>query len=193
MVEAGRSERVAIARWSVPIAVGLVVVTGVIVAGWIVALLGASGTKERVTLGVLTALFALPFLLVVRRVPRMLVGMGVEVDAEGLRPFDGRRSTLIPWSDVAGVGFGFDMVSRHGIRRPSAAAFEIYLRHADDAARYPGLRSDWRPAAAPADDLSAGCFTYRLAAASDSSADQLEAAVRQYRPDLWTGPFTHDG
>lgn len=179
-----------IARWSVPLVIGLVVVTGGLLAGWLVAFLDASGVKERVTLGVGTLLFALPFLVVVRRVPPMLRGMGVEVDAEGVRPFDGRRSTLIPWSDIAGVGLGSDMVSRYGIKRPSAPAFEIYVRHTDAAARYPGLRSDWRPVRPPAEDLSAGCFSYRLSA-SATTAEQLEAAVRRHQPDLWRGPFVH--
>jgi hypothetical protein len=142
-------------------------------------------------LGVLAALLALPFLVVVRRVPAMLRGMGVEVDGEGVRPFDGRRSTLVQWSDIAGVGFGSDVVYRYGTKRPSVPAFEVYLRHADDAARFPGLRSDWRTARAPAEDLSAGCFSYRLSG-SGTTAERLEAAVRRHRPELWRGPFVHD-
>ena len=190
MADAGRGERVVIARWGVATAVGLVAVTAGMLAGCLVALLGASGVKERVTLGVLTALFAIPFLVVGRRVPPMLRGMGVEVDAEGIRPFDGRRSTPIPWSALAGVGFGSDLVSRHGTKRPSMPAFEIYLRHSDDAVRYPGLRSDWRPVPPPAEDLSAGCFSYRLSGFGPA-AEQLESAVRRHRPDLWRGPFVH--
>jgi len=172
-------------------ATGLVVVSGGVFAAGLVVFLGASGTKERVTLGVLTALSALPFLFVVRRVPPMLHGMGVEVDSEGVRPFDGRRSTPIPWSAISGVGFGSDVVSRHGSKRPSVAAFEIYLSHADDAVGYPGLRSDWRPVRAPAEDMSAGCFSYRLSG-FDAAGERLEAAVRRHRPDLWRGPFAHD-
>ena len=191
VVDAGPGERVVIARWSVPMTIGLVAVTGGILAGWLVAFLGASGVKEGVTLGVLAALLALPFLVVVRRVPPMLRGMGIEVGDEGVGPFDGRHSTLIPWADIAGVGFGSDMVSRYGTKRPSAPAFEIYLRHTDAAARYPGLRSDWRPVRPPAEDLSAGCFSYRLSA-SATTAEQLEAAVRRHQPDLWRGPFVHD-
>jgi hypothetical protein len=172
-------------------AIGLVVVTGAIFAVGLVAFVGASGVKERVTMGVLAALLAVPFLVVVRRVPPMLRGMGVEVDGEGVRPFDGRRSTLVPWPDIAGVGFGSDLVHRNGTKRPSAPAFEIYLRHADDADRFPSLRSDWRTVHAPAEDLSAGCFSYRLAT-SGPAGEQLEAAVRRHRPDLWCGPFLHD-
>jgi len=172
-------------------AIGLVVATGVIFAGGLVAFLGASGVKERVTLGVVAAVLAVPFLLVARRVPSMLRGMGIEVDGEGVRPFDGRRSTLVPWTDIAGVGFGSDMVHRYGTKRPSAPAFEIYLRHAGEADRFPGLRSDWRPVQAPAEELSAGCFSYRLAA-SGPVGEQLEAAVRRHQPDLWRGPFVHD-
>jgi hypothetical protein len=83
-------------------------------------------------------------------------------------------------------------VSRHGTKEPSAPAFEIYLRPGvDGLASYPGLRRDWQPVKAPADDLSAGCFTYRLAVGS-AAAEQLEAAVVKHRPGLWRGPFVHD-
>jgi hypothetical protein len=193
MAEVGRGERerVVVAEWSWAMAIGLVAVTGGIFAGGLVAFVGASGAKERVTLGVVAAVLAVPFLVVVRRVPPMLRGMGVEVDGEGVRPFDGRRSTLVPWPDIAGVGFGSDMVHRYGTKRPSVPAFEIYLRHAGDADRFPGLRSDWRTVQAPAEDLSAGCFSYRLSG-SGSTAEQLEAAVRGHRPELWRGSFVHD-
>jgi hypothetical protein len=142
MAEAGRGERVVIARWSAAMAIGLVVVTGGIVAAGLVALLGASGAKERMVLGPVAVALALPFLVVVVRVPPMIRGMGVEVDAGGIRPFDGRRSTLVPWSAVAAVGLGCDLISRHGTKRPSAPAFEIYLHPAEGAARYRDLRSD---------------------------------------------------
>jgi hypothetical protein len=194
VVDEGRGERIVIARWGVPMAVGLVVVTGAVFAGGLALVVGASGTKERVTSAVLAALLAVPFVVVARRAPRMLRGMGLEIDGEGVRPFDGGRSTLIPWSAVEAVGFGSDMVSRHGTKRLSVAAFEVYLGPGGDPASYPGLRADWRPVRPPAEDLSAGCFSYRLAAPAGRNglADQLEAAVRRHRPDLWRGPFVHD-
>lgn len=190
-----QGERVVVARWSVPMAVGLLVVTGAVLGGGLALLVGASGVKERVVLGVLAVLLALPFLVVARRVPPMLRGMGVEVGPDGVRPFDGRRSTLIPWSDIAAVGFGSDLISHRGTKRPSAPALEIYLHPgpdpADAAARYPELRPDWRPVRPPAGDLSAGCFSYRLSPHAPA-AGRLEAAIRHHRPDLFQGPFTHD-
>jgi hypothetical protein len=177
-------------------ATGLVVVTGGICAAGLAAFLGASGVKERVVLGVVATLCALPLAIVVLRVPAMVRGTGIEIDADGVRPFDGRRSALVPWSAIGAVGLGSDLVSLHGTKRPSVPAFEIYLRHADidpddAAAGYPDLRSDWQAVGSPADGLSAGCFSYRLVAATPT-ASHLEAAVCRRRPELWHGTVTHD-
>lgn len=172
-------------------AVGLLVVCGgFVAAGW-AAFVGASGTKEQVVLGILALAVVVPFAFLVRRALAMVTGMGIEVDAQGVRPSDGRRSTLIPWAAIAAVGVGSDLVSRYGIKRPSVPAFEIYLHAADGPASYPGLRRDWQPVQPPADGLSAGCFSYRLTTGS-RAANQLEAAVGHHRPDLWHAPVVHD-
>jgi hypothetical protein len=86
--------------------VGLVLGGGTLMGACVAAVLGASGTKERVALGVLAAALAVPFVWVTRRALAMAGGMGVDVDTQGVRrsTSGGRNWCRGPTSPLPGSG-----------------------------------------------------------------------------------------
>lgn len=184
-------DRIVFTRWTPGLASFMVVFTALL---WVVPLVEAfragDDRGERILLGVAAALLAIPFLWVCRRLPKTLRGMGIEVDAGGVHPFDGTRTDTIAWHEIAAVGFG----ARTGtFRRASTRALtglEIYLTDAALTAGHPGLDNDWQDLTPPAPGLSAGCYRFTVSPYGPA-AQQVERAVRRFRPHLWRGPFVH--
>ena len=160
--------RIVLTRWSPMTAVGVLVATGVLVAGPLWALIDVDGTGERVFLVLLSAVFAIPLLWALWRTPKAMRGMGIAVDHEGVHEFDGGRTDTVLWSDVERVGFGAYSGSYRGLRTKSLPGFEVYRKGRSEAV----IRCTLSP--------------------HGSHAADLEQAVRRFHPELWAGPFTHD-
>lgn len=153
-------------RWNPATAAVALLFTGVLAVGPVLALLDADGRGEMVFLGLLCAVFGFPFLWTLWRVPKALRGMGIEIDADGIHQFDGRRVETIRWADVEKVGFGAYSRSYRGLPTRSMSGFEIYRKGDVDPMRW-------------------------TVSPYGEAAVRIEQAVRRFRPDLWTGPFTH--
>ena len=160
--------RIVLTRWGPATAAVALLVTGALAAGPLWAFVDADTTGERAFLGVVSLAFGLPFLWALWRTPRAMRGMGIAVDSTGLYEFDGGRIETVPWSDVDRVGFGAYSRNHRGLKTRSLPAFEVYRK----AQQQPVIRCTLSP--------------------YGDAAPRLERAVRQYHPELWAGPFTHD-
>jgi len=185
-------ERIVLTRWSPWMAFGVLAVTAALAAGPLITLLSGTTTRvEQAVMGVLTVVFAIPFLWTAWRVPKTLRGMGIAIDDEGIHPFDGRRGDTIEWSEIAAVGFGSYEGTYRGIKTKTLSALEIYLTQPDFAAGRRRIRGDWHRVDPAAAGYSSGCFRYNVSPYGDDAA-RVENAVRRYRPQLWSGPFVHE-
>lgn len=191
MTAVGPSERVVLTKWTPGLAAFMIAATAVL---WVIPLVdafsGGYDRNEQVMMCVVSAVLAIPFLWVCWRLPKVLRGMGVEIDAAGIHPFDGRRTDTIAWHEIAAVGFG-TYIGRHrgGVTR-RLAGFEIYLIDQAYRREHPRLDGDWQEVAPPAPGLSAGCYRFTVPPYG-AAAMRVEQAVRMYRPHVWRGPFTH--
>lgn len=149
-------------------ALGVLLVTAVFASGPLLALRTAETPLERIVLGLLGVLFAIPFGWALWRTPRVVRGMGLDIDAAGIHPFDGGRTDSIPWVEIDRVGFGAYSRRYRGIKTRTMSAFEIY-RIGDDE---------------PAQRFTVSPY--------GSDAERIENAVRRFRPQVWAGPFTHE-
>jgi hypothetical protein len=187
----GSSERIVLTRWTPGLALFLV---GVTASLWVIplvnALRGAHGRGEQVALFAASAVLAIPFLMVCLRAPKVLRGMGVEFDGEGVHPFDGRRTDTIGWHEIAAVGFGSHLGSHRGGTTRRLTGLEIYLVDEAYLRDHPRLAGDWHVLAPPAPGLSAGCFRFTVPPYGPAAV-RVEQAVRRFRPQAWQGPFTH--
>ncbi|TFV60086.1 hypothetical protein E4P42_05790 [Mycobacterium sp. PS03-16] len=178
-------------KWNVPVAVLMLSVTAML---WVFPALEAGfgdyRRGEQIVLGVIAAVLAVPFLWVCRRLPKVLRGMGVEIDAEGIHPFDGARTGTIGWHEIGAVGFGQYLGRYRGGVTRRLSGLEIYLMDAGYTADHPGLRGDWQEVPAPQPGLSAGCYRFTVSPYGDA-ARRVERAVQRFRPHVWRGPFTH--
>jgi hypothetical protein len=161
--------RIVLTRWSPLMALGVLVVTAILAAGPLLTLLSGTGTRvEQIFMGILTAVFAVPFLWTLWRIPKTLRGMGIAIDEAGIHPFDGKTTDTIPWSDIAAVGFGSYSRNYRGLKTKTFPGLEVYLEGVDE----PSFRYTVSPYGQHAEDI--------------------ERAVRQYRPEVWAGPFVHE-
>lgn len=186
-------ERIVLVRWSPALAAGVLAVTAVF---WVVPLgyllTGSYGGADLVLRWLGVGVLAVPFLWVARRVPKTVRGMGLAVDANGIHPFDGATVDSIGWHEIAAVGFGSYARTYRGLQTKTMSGLEIYLTDAALAADHPRLRGDWQELTAPGPGLSAGCFRFTVSPYGDAGA-RVQSAVRRHRPQLWMGPFVHDG
>lgn len=101
MTAIGSGERIVLTKWNGPLAVVMLSLTAML---WVFPALeavhGDYRRGEQIVLGVFAAVLAVPFLWVCRRLPKVLRGMGVEIDAEGVLPFDGSRTGTIARHEV---------------------------------------------------------------------------------------------
>ncbi|MBO0680935.1 hypothetical protein JRC04_25995 [Mycolicibacterium sp. S2-37] len=180
-------------RWTPALAVVMLSVTAML---WVWPLLdavcGDYNRGERIFLGVVAAVLAIPFLWVCWRVPKVTRGMGVEIDAEGIHPFDGKRTATIAWHEIAAVGFGAYVGRHRGGTTRRLSGLEVYLMDTAYASNHPALKGDWQPVPPPERGLSAGCYRFTVPPYGPAAA-RVEQAVRRYRPAAWRGPFTHPG
>lgn len=180
-------------RWSPALALFMSVITAL---PWVIplaeAVRGDRTDGERIVLGVMAAVLAFPFLWVCWRVPKVLRGMGIEIDAEGIHPFDGMRTGTIPWHQIAAVGFGGYVGRYRGGTTRRLSAFEVYLTDVTLRASHPGMDGDWHSVAPPESGLSAGCFRFTVSPYGQA-AERIERAVARHRPQAWRGPFSHSG
>ncbi|MBB2774414.1 UNVERIFIED_ORG: hypothetical protein GGE11_005369 [Mycolicibacterium obuense] len=186
-------DRIVLTRWTPGLALSMVVFTALL---WVVPLVEAfragDDRGERISFGVASALLAIPFLWVCLRIPKTLRGMGIEVDEDGVHPFDGARTDTIAWHEIAAVGFGARIGTFRRASTRRLTGLEIYLTDAAHASRHPRLEHDWQDLAPPARGLSAGCYRFTVSPYG-AAAQQVERAVRRFRPHLWRGPFVHEG
>jgi len=191
MTAIGSGERIVLTKWNPPLAVLMLSLTAML---WVAPLVGAVYGEyhrgESIVLAVISAVLAVPFLWVCWRVPKMLRGMGVEIDADGIHPFDGRRTGSIAWHEIAAVGFGEYLGRFRGTTTRRLSGLEVYLTDAGYTAGHPGVRGDWHEVAPPEPGLSAGCYRFTVSPYGDA-AQRVEQAVRRFRPQVWRGPFTH--
>lgn len=160
-------ERIVLTKWSPLMALGVVVAAGVFAAGPVFALRDAETLAERVAAGLLAAVFALPLLWVLWRTPNALRGMGIAFSHVGIQSFDGWRTQMYPWPEIARVGLGSYSRTYRGMKTKSTPAFEIYIINSSEPA-----------------------FRHALSPYTEDAA-RLEDAVRRFHPELWGGPFTH--
>jgi hypothetical protein len=191
MSEVGGGERIVLAKWSPLLALVALAITATLAAGPVWALVTDDHRLfEAATLAVVAAVFAIPFLWTLWRLPAVLRGMGVVVDAAGIHPFDGGRRATIHWPEVAGVGFGSYARQHRGLRTKTMPALEIYLTDTGGG-RHGRLAGDWQEVLAPAVGYSAGCYRYQVSPYG-ADAQRVEAAVRRFAPTKWAGPFVHE-
>ncbi|BBY19409.1 hypothetical protein [Mycolicibacterium litorale] len=185
------SERIVLTKWTPGLAVFMVAVTALL---WLFPLIsafrGGYNRGEQVMLAVVSALLAVPFLWVCWRVPKVLRGMGIEVDTEGIHPFDGKRVDTIAWHEIAAVGFGAYAGTHRGGTTRRLAGLEVYLMDTARIHGHPRLSGDWQEVAPPAVGLSAGCYRFTVSPYGPAAA-RVEQAVRRFRPQVWRGPFLH--
>lgn len=178
-------------RWTPALALVMLAITAML---WVWPLLdavrGDHNRGERIFLAAVATALAVPFLWVCWRVPKVLRGMGVEIDAEGIHPFDGKRTATIAWHEIAAVGFGAHASVYRGATTRRLDALEIYLADTADAANHHDLGSDWHRVAPPEAGLSAGCYRFTVPPYGPAAA-RVESAVRRYRPQAWRATFTH--
>jgi hypothetical protein len=161
-------ERIVLTRWSPLMALCVLVITGTLAVGPLLSLLNAHTVTDRVTMGLLTAVFSAPFLWTLRRIPKTLRGMGIAVDHNGIHSFDGNDTATYAWSDIARIGFGSYARTYRGIKTKTMPALEIYLKGAET----------------PAHRVTISPY--------GQYAKRIEEAVVRFHPELWGGPFLHE-
>ena len=160
--------RIVLTRWNAATAAVALLLTAVLAAGPLLALLTAHSTGDRILLGIVTAVFGAPFLWTLWRIPKAMRGMGIAIDDVGISEFDGGNVATVPWSEVERVGFGSRSRRYRGLKTTSPAAFEVYRQGESEAA----IRCSVSP--------------------FGDHAERLEEGVRRFRPDVWAGPFIHE-
>jgi hypothetical protein len=164
----GGGVRIVLTRWSPLMALGVLAVTAVLAVGPLLALLDADTLTERIVMAVLTAIFAIPFVWTLWRIPKAVRGMGITIDEIGIHPFDGKTTDTIAWSEIAAVGFGSHSRAYRGIKTKTMPGLEIYVKGDDE----PSFRYSISP--------------------YGNNAERIEQAVRRFHPEVWAGPFTHE-
>ncbi|HJT94200.1 MAG TPA: hypothetical protein VJ777_20075 [Mycobacterium sp.] len=163
-------ERIVLTRWSPLMALGVLAVTAVLAAGPLFTLLSGAGTRgEQIFMAILAAIFAIPLLWTLWRLPKVLRGMGIAVDETGIHPFDGKASETITWSQIAAIGFGSHARTYRGLKTKTMAGLEIYVKGAN----------------------AADCLRYTVSPYG-KDAELIERAVKRFHPELWGGPFLHE-
>lgn len=100
--------RVDIGRASAIAVVMAVVVFAALGAGGLYAALDTTETGVRVIGYVIAALAGLLLLAFVTAIPRLLKKRGLEFDGRGVHFWYGGDRVLLPWSEVAAVGIGYE-------------------------------------------------------------------------------------
>jgi hypothetical protein len=92
------------------IAIGLAIVLfmGLIAAG-VYAAIYNEARIERFIGGGFAVLFAIPFVLVLANLRRVLTPSQVVFDGQGIHHWQGTSTTLLAWSEVAAVGIGYEI------------------------------------------------------------------------------------
>lgn len=167
---------------------------GIFVALGVHAFLTYWDGVERVIGGLITGLFLGLLLLFVVALVRRLIGgsaglPAVALDASGVWFVRGALQTLVPWSDVAGVGIGYlrpptvTNVAGSSLGMRKNYALELFLR-----GPHPSPLAPWSATEpAPRADLPADRLRYVLLAAGDRH--DLQAAVERHAPPLWIGEY----
>lgn len=178
-------------RWTPGLALFMVASAGLL---WVIPLVevlrGDHGRSEQIALCTGSAVLAIPFVWICWRMPKVMRGIGIEIDGAGVHPFDGRRTDTIAWHEIAAVGFGSYLSSHRGGTTRRLCALEVYLVDEAYTGDHPRLRGDWQVVAPPAPGLSAGCYRFTVPPAGPAAA-RVERAVHRFRPRVWQGPFTH--
>ncbi|MBM7784936.1 hypothetical protein [Tenggerimyces flavus] len=149
---------------------------------------------ERVIGGLFTGLFLGLLLLFVVVLVRRLIGGGaglpaVALDASGVWYVRGPQQTLVPWSEIAGVGIGYlhpptaVAVAGSSLAIRKNFALEVFLRGTRPESLAPWSATE----PAPRPDLPTDRVRYVLLASGDRH--DLQAAVERHAPTLWLGEY----
>ena len=185
--------------------------------GWIVWAGGhgaytADSTSARVLGYGIAALFAVPLVMMLRALPRFLSPRQVIVDAESLRIQHGREQVVLPWSELAAVGIGYQRAPDEPAPMPTTEdeakeavqdflserahealqvsgkrriALEIFPVRPEAVDAFPRLKPYWQRQP-PAAGLPALWWRFPLPPV-DSIARQIATGIQATRPDRWVG------
>jgi hypothetical protein len=161
----------------------------------------------------LAALFAIPLLMLLRTLPRLLRPRYVVLDAVGLSILHGREQVVVPWQDVAGIGLGYENAPAEKQKVPTSidglkelvkdyladrtkealqisgkrrVTLEIFPARPDVLDGYPKLTPYWEVQPPPFAGLPAQRWSFPLPPVV-SIAQAIDRGGRMFRPDRWLG------
>jgi hypothetical protein len=176
----------------------------VLSAAGVYAALDTDDKATRIVGFVIAGMFALPLLMIVFSLPRLLQPRGLDFDERGIHYWQGDSRLLLPWPELAAVGIGYeqppslpsitvedylkgkleDALKLDGKRR---FAVEIFP-HPGVAERYPLMSKFRREQAPPHQDLPA--IRWRILVPPMAGAVRaIGNGVQTYQPRAWLGWF----
>jgi hypothetical protein len=186
----------------------LVVIVGASVKGGI----GSTGSTRYLSFFI-AVLFAIPLLLAIRALPKLLAPRWVIVDRAGLAIQHGKKTVVVGWPDILAVGIGYALAEPEKTKIPVSIdgatelvaeklsglaaealqisgkrqiALEIYPARPDAVNAYPRLRPYWKPQPPPAPTLPGMQWHFPLPPVA-GIAEQVAAALYAWSPPRWAG------
>jgi len=156
-----------------------------------------------------SSVFGLLLLFVLRAIPRFVEPRGVVLDARGLHFWRRSEWDLLPWSEVAAIGIGYDRARRPPVVRLSRylaeqalsalkveqrrhIAIEIFPKAPATLDSHPGLARYRREQPPPRDGLPFLHWRVPLPPMG-GAGDKIDQAVQALRPGLRLGWFERAG
>jgi hypothetical protein len=173
----------------------------------------SSDASARITGFGIAGAFAVPLVLMLVKLPRLLRPRYVVIDLTGLHIEHGRESVVIPWPEIVAFGIGYGVAPTEPMKVPTSEddvkdmakeylagqarevlqisdkrrlALEIYPIHPAAEDRYPRLRPYWKRDAPPVRGLPDFLWRFPLPPVVPIG-QAIERAARMVVPQRWLG------
>ena len=174
-----------------------------LVSGFVWAAVDATDTPTRVIGIVFAVMAAIPLLLIGLSLPRLTRPSVIGFDATGIAYSYNGESTVVPWTDIAGVGIAFEIpvdvpsIDLSGIladklvydvlkvSKARKISLEIFPSAPETLEQHPVLARFRQNLLPPKDGLGSGIW--RMAFPTPRLARRVAQGPQMYAPDLYIG------
>lgn len=211
MTEHRIDHTIELGRANIVLTVGMLIFLAGFVFFAVLGGLDAVETSSRVLSFGLAAVFAVPLLLLLRALPKLLSPRAILVGPDGLSLRHGKETIVIAWAEIATVGIGYAVPARERppstfgpemmqqrladaaaealqISRKRQYALEIFPVRPDIVDRHPRLKPYWKHLPPPVAGLSPLRWQFPLPAVTPI-VDQIANALYTLVPRSFFGFF----
>jgi hypothetical protein len=185
------------------VAVTAILVFGLLVAGMVAAAVTAPDTATRAVGTGFAVLFGIPLVLFLLGLPRLTRRSVLGIDQNGFFYSYGRASTRVPWSEIAGIGFAFEVPTEipsidvsgiladklvddvFKVSKNRKIALEIFPAAVDVLDRHAVLALYRQKLQPPREGLSPAIW--RMAIPPRVVAKRIASGLQTYAPQLYLG------